>query len=82
MPEVSAILLSKLEVGRIGKMVGVVCESNTLCLRYLTDIGLAPGAKVKVLERSSFDGTLTIEVNGSSKAIGAQLASLIMVEPI
>lgn len=81
LPEVSGIPLSKLEVGRIGKMVGVECESDTQCLRYLTNIGLTPGAKIKILERSAFDGTLTIEVNGSSKAMGVQLASLIMVEP-
>ena len=47
----------------------------------MRDIGLAPGEEVKVLERSSLDGTLIIEVNGSSKAMGTQVASLIIVEP-
>ena len=81
LPEEKGILLSKLELGRIGKMTGVDCESNTQCLRYLTEIGLTPGVKVLAVERSSFDGTLTIEVNGSSKAMSPQLASSIMVEP-
>ena len=82
LPEVSATTLSKLEVGQTGKMVGVECESDAQCLHYLTDIGLTPGEKVKVMEISPFDGTLTVEVNGFSKAMGTQLASLIMVEPV
>ena len=82
LPRVSGIPLSQLEVGRVGKMVAIECESDTQCLRYLSDIGLTPGEKVKVLERSSFDGTLSIEVNGSSRAMGTRVASLIMVEPI
>lgn len=73
--------MSRLELVRIGKMSGVDCESNTQCLRYLTEIGLTPGVKVPALERSAFDGTLTIEVSGSSKAMSTQLASLIMIEP-
>ena len=81
MPEANAVLLSKLEVGRNGKMASVGCESDTECLRHLTSIGLTPGASVVVSERSPFDDILTIEIDGSSRAIGAQLASLIMIEP-
>jgi len=81
-PEVSGIPLADLETGRACKMVYVVSESNSKFLRYLTNLGLIPGAKVKVLEKAPFDGTLTIEVNNSTKAIGRETASLIMVEPI
>lgn len=81
LPQVRGIPLPQLEVGRTGKMVAVECESDAQYLRYLRDIGLAPGEEVKVLERSSLDGTLIIEVNGSSKAMGTQVASLIIVEP-
>ena len=81
-PEVSGIPLADLEAGRAGKMVCIVSESNSKFLHYLTSLGLIPGAKVKVLEKASFDGTLTIEVNNSTKAIGREAASLIMVEPV
>ena len=81
LPEVSGIPLAELEAGRVGRMVSVVSESNTKFLHYLTGLGLTPGAKVKVLEKAPFDGTLTIKVNNATKAIGPQAASLVMVEP-
>jgi len=81
-PKVPGIPLADLEAGQAGKMVCVVSESNSKFLHYLTSLGLIPGAKVKVLEKASFDGTLTIEVNNSTKAIGREAASLIMVEPV
>ena len=79
-PRVSGIPLADLEAGRAGKIVYVVSESNSKFLRYLTSLGLIPGARVKVQEKASFDGTLTIEVNNSTKAIGREAASLIIVE--
>ncbi len=81
-PKVSGIPLADLEVGKVAKMVCVVRESNTRLLRYLTGLGLMPGAKVKVLEKSPFDGTLTIEVNNSTRAMGQEASSFIMVEPV
>ena len=81
LPKVSGILLAELEIGRFGKMVSVISESNAKFLHYLTSLGLIPGTKVKMLEKAPFDGTLTIEVNDSTKALGPQAASLIMVEP-
>jgi len=81
LPEVSGIPLAELEAGRVGRMVSVASESNTKFLHYLTSLGLTPGAKVKVLEKAPFDGTLTIKVNNATKAIGPQAASLVMVEP-
>ena len=81
-PKVSGIPLAELEIGRLGKMVSVISESNAKFLHYLTSLGLTPGAKVKVLEKAPFDGTLTIEVDDSTRAIGPQAASFIMVEPL
>jgi DtxR family Mn-dependent transcriptional regulator len=81
LPRVYGIPLAELEIGRLGKMVSVISESNTKFLHYLTSLGLIPGAEVKVLEKAPFDGTLTIEVNDSTKAVGPQAASFIMVEP-
>ncbi len=81
LPEVPGIPLADLETGRVCKMVSVVSESNEKFLHYLTSLGLIPGAKVRVVEKAPFDGTLTIEVNDSTKAIGPRAASFIMVEP-
>ena len=82
LPKVSGIPLIELEIEQAGKMVSVISESNVKFLQYLTSLGLIPGAKVQVLEKAPLDGTLTIEVNGSTKAVGPQAASFIMVEPL
>lgn len=81
LPELSGIPLTELEIGQLGTLVSVISESNAKFLHYLSGLGLIPGAKVKMLEKAPFDGTLTIEVDDSIKAIGPQAASYIMVEP-
>jgi len=82
LPKTPGIALADSEVGWTGKVVSVIGESNPKFLHYLSGLGLIPGAKVRVLDKASFDGTLTIEINNSTKAIGREAASLVMVEPI
>lgn len=81
-PGKSGTPLATLEVGQSVKLVSVISESNSEFLHYLTGMGLIPGAKVKILEKASYDGTLTVEVNNAAKAIGREAASLIMVKPL
>ena len=76
------VTLSRLEPGQSTRMLSVVNEYNMEFLRYLTSLGLVPGATFKVLEKSPFDGTLTIETDGNTKAVGKEAATLIMVEPV
>ena len=49
---------------------------------YLSQALLREGHEVLILEKAPFDGILTIEVGGSTKAIGPEAASFIRVEPI
>jgi len=81
-PAESGTPLTNLQVGQAAEMTSVISERNSDYLRYLTGMGLIPGAKVKVLEKASYDGTLTVEVNNYAKAIGREAASLIMVKPL
>ena len=81
-PSHSGITLADLKAGQSAKMLSVIVESNPEFLHYLSNLGLTPGATVKILEKASYDGTLTIEVNSASKAISREAASLIMVEPL
>jgi DtxR family Mn-dependent transcriptional regulator len=74
--------LATLEVGQSARLVSVVSESDSELLHHLTSLDLMPGVTVKIIEKSSYDGTLTIEVNNSSRAIGKEAASLIMVQPL
>jgi DtxR family Mn-dependent transcriptional regulator len=81
-PRNSGVIMSNLEVGQSAKMLSVIIEGNSEFLRYLSSLGLMPGATAKILEKAPYDGTLTIEVNNVTKAIGREAASLIMVKPL
>jgi DtxR family transcriptional regulator, Mn-dependent transcriptional regulator len=48
-------------------------------LRYLGQLNLRPGADVVVLEKSPFDGPVSISVNGAQAVISHQLAERIRV---
>jgi DtxR family Mn-dependent transcriptional regulator len=81
-PRVTGITMDSLEVGQSARMDSVISEGNSEFLHHLTSLELTPGATFKVLEKSSFDGTLTVEVNGATRAVGKEAASLIMVKPL
>jgi DtxR family Mn-dependent transcriptional regulator len=76
----AGITMSNMEVGQSARVLCVIIEHDPEFLRYLSSLGLTPGTKVKVLEKATYDGTLTIETNGTGKAIGKEAASLIMVK--
>jgi DtxR family Mn-dependent transcriptional regulator len=75
-----SLTLASLEAGQSARVASVIVEHNADFLRYLTSLGLTPGATVKVVEKADYDGTLTVEVGDTSKAIGREAASLIMVK--
>ena len=79
-PENTGISMDSLEVGQSARMLRVITESNPEFLHYLSSLKLIPGAMIRVLEKAPYDGTLTIEINGASKAVGKEAASLIMME--
>lgn len=51
-------------------------------VRRLADMGLTPGAKIKVLRRGAFRGPLQIEVRGVALALGRGVASRVFVRPL
>lgn len=51
-------------------------------LRFLSDVGLRPGVKLRVAQRERAAGLLTICVNGEEHTISSQLASDILVAPV
>ncbi len=74
--------LTNLNTKQKARVVRVTNERNTRLLHYLTNLGLIPEAEFEVLEKAPFDGTLTISVGNSIRAISAEVASFIMVEPV
>jgi len=77
--EVAGGTLAELAVGQTGEVVRVDDEDAEL-LRYLDQLALRPGARVRVQARAPFGGPVTLLVNGRAQAIGAALAERVLVE--
>jgi DtxR family Mn-dependent transcriptional regulator len=71
--------LAALEVGARAR-VARVGDHDSDRLRYLAELGIRPGAIVKVLHREPFDGPITVKVGRSSKVVGSALAGGIWIE--
>lgn len=76
------IIMADLEASQSARILSIITEREPKFLHYLSSLGLTPGASVKVLEKAPFDGTLTIEVNNATRAIGREASSLIIVKPL
>ena len=50
-------------------------------LRYLGSLNLRPGARVQVVEKSPFEGPVSLSVNGAPAVISHSLAQRIRVRP-
>ena len=72
---------------RSGEQVRVrqVMDEDAERLRYLAELGIRPGALVRILERAPFDGPITLGVGRSgasiTRVIGPALADQVFVEP-
>jgi DtxR family transcriptional regulator, Mn-dependent transcriptional regulator len=63
-----------------------VMDDDAERLRYLAELGIRPGAIVRILDRAPFDGPITLWVDqtggGATRAIGPALASQVFVEQL
>ena len=71
--------LADLEPGERG-VFARVSDSDPEMLRYLADLGIAPGAQLSVVSRQPFGGPLTVRVGGRDHALGRELARAMRVE--
>jgi DtxR family Mn-dependent transcriptional regulator len=76
------ITLADLRAGQSARVLNIIMERDPEFLRYLSSMDLVPGVAVKVQGKAPYDGTLTIEINGKSRAVGREAASLIIVKPV
>lgn len=60
-------------------LVGRVKNQDPELLRYLEDIGLLPGSKIKLLEKKPFKGPLNLLIEGKKESIGYEVSSHIYV---
>ncbi len=69
--------LTDLKDGQIGIIISIA--GGRKASKRLADLGLAPGAGIKVLSKTMFSGPVQIEVCGSKLVLGSGLASKIIV---
>ncbi len=85
--EVDETTLRALADTPVGERVRVrqVMDKDAERLRYLAELGIRPGAMLRVVERAPFDGPITLGVGpsrgGVTRVIGPQLAEQVFVEP-
>lgn len=68
LPHSSHIRLSELRPGQ-DAIVNRVDATDMVLLRYLSEIGLIPNAELSILDYSSFDGNLRLQVEGKKGSI-------------
>lgn len=62
-----------------GGIVERVSDQNPERLRYLADLGIVPGAHVRVAASAPFDGPVTVRVGDTNHAIDRRLARKIFI---
>lgn len=70
--------LAQLDEGSRAVVQGVTDEVPEI-LRYLGEMGLRPGAKVRIHGKAPLGGPITVEVGKASHAISLELARMVMV---
>ena len=71
-------VLTEMEPGR-STVVSRVTQESSEVLRYLGDLGIYPDVIIEVSEQAPLAGTVTIQVNGKTIALGRDIARCIFV---
>ena len=77
----ATLSLSDLRPGQ-GAYIRRVEDDDPDLLRYLDSIGLTPAARLEVLDYSSFDGNLQLEIGERTVVLGPRITERIFVEVI
>ncbi len=56
-----------------------VSDSDPAMLRYLTELGIAPGVSLRVFGRAPFGGSLIVEAEGAEHSLGDELVDRMRV---
>jgi len=79
--EKSSEPLSKFNVGEKGVIVKITDERREL-LEYLSSINVKPDRLVEIIDKAPFNGPITIKVEGESRALSPEIASIIEARKI
>jgi DtxR family Mn-dependent transcriptional regulator len=71
--------LSDLDVGERG-VVRRVADESPEALRYLGELELRPGARVRVVDRAPLGGPITVRVGGEERVLGREMCDSVRVQ--
>jgi len=78
LPELRLDRLSDLAAGRVATVRRVLAQEEPV-LRYLAELGLVPGASLRVLEVAPLGGPITVRLGDARRALVRDLAAAILV---
>lgn len=78
-PDSSTLCLADAPIGKSVRVVRL-SDQNSERLRYVAELGLVPGAKVRVSEKAPFDGPVSVRIGKNAHALDRRLAQTILVE--
>jgi DtxR family Mn-dependent transcriptional regulator len=79
--ERALVPLASLDAGDLARVEAVSDRSGER-LRYLAELGIVPGAEVKIVAREPFDGPIALRVGKETRTIGPALAAQVRVTPL
>jgi len=77
-PARDQMLLSDLPMSQRGT-VSQITDQTPEVLRYLSDLGLVPGAEARVTQRSPLNDTVSVAIGDSTHTISTQVARKVLV---
>jgi DtxR family Mn-dependent transcriptional regulator len=83
LPASSSVKLKDLPAGTSGVIRRVTADREPALLRHLGSLGLRPSARVTLVDRSPFDQTLKLKVEGEEEAVilGEAIGERVFVQP-
>jgi len=78
MKEGKELFLINIKSGEDAEIISIL--GGQMVNKRLSDLGLTPGTKIKVLRKAPFWSQIEIEVKGSKLVLGRGLASKILVK--
>ncbi len=73
--------LSQMEAGQEG-IVSEVSDHDPALLRYLSELGMKPKTKIKVINKEPFHGPLTVRVGNDERIVGHEVAKYVLIHEV
>tara|TARA_X000000368_G_scaffold354520_1_gene296045 strand:- start:1107 stop:1763 length:657 start_codon:yes stop_codon:yes gene_type:complete len=75
----NTIPLNELQPGTKGKVMGVTLDEKSF-LNYLTQLDISIGTKIEVLEKVSFDQSLSVKIENTNQHISNDVAKHLLIK--